>query len=188
MTVLPIYNCYHPVLKNIASEVDQIDGKVKEFVDNMYDTLHNIDNGVGLAANQVGNKNSILIIDMSVAENETRIKPITMINPIIEAYSDETFEDNEGCLSVPEYFEKVIRPDEIQVKYWDIDQKEHTQQVGGFLARVMQHEIDHLNGILFFEKLTPLRKALAKSKLKKIKKGAVLTDYPMIQADGTFRE
>jgi peptide deformylase len=111
-----------------------------------------------------------------------------MINPVIESFSDNEEEDIEGCLSIPEFFEKVVRPAEIQVRYYDLEMKEHRDVTNGFLARVMQHEIDHLEGILFFDRMTPLRRALSRSKLKKIERGDIETSYPMILKDGKLKE
>ncbi len=184
MAVLPIYNSFHPVLKNKASKVEVIDDSVRQLVDDMYETLYNISNGVGLAANQVGDKRAIVVIDLGVGDEEVLSEQITMINPEIIDSSEETSDDYEGCLSIPEYFEKVVRPATIKVKYFDLDMKETVVEVDGFLARCMQHEIDHLNGILFYERLSTLRKTLGKNKLKRIKKGAVVPDYPMINPDG----
>ncbi|MFW6232561.1 MAG: peptide deformylase, partial [Bacteroidota bacterium] len=112
-------------------------------------------------------------------------RPVTMINPEILETSEEIESIDEGCLSVPEFFERVERPESIKVRYYDLDMHEYVREIGGFLARVMQHEIDHLRGVLFYERISPLKRALAKSKLKRIQRGEVVPDYPMIQADGT---
>lgn len=187
--ILPIYNAYHPVLREKSIPVKDINGEVNSFVNNMWDTLYNIGNGVGLAANQVGEKHSITVIDINRGGDDfPDSKPIAMINPIIEFYSEEEEDMQEGCLSIPEFFEQVTRPAEIQVKYYDTEMKERRENYGGFLARVMQHEIDHLNGILFFDRLSTLRRALSKSKLKRIEKGEVEAEYQMINADGSKYE
>lgn len=184
MAVIPIYNCYHPVLRKETKNITEFDQKLKDLVDNMWDTLHNVSNGIGLAGNQVGEEKSVIIIDMNKDE-DTGIEPITMINPEITAYSDEVDEIQEGCLSIPEFTEVVERPYSIQIKYYDIDMKEYNLEVDGYLARVMQHEVDHLRGKLFIDRITPLKRALAKSKLSKIMKGKVIPEYPMVQPDGT---
>jgi peptide deformylase len=154
----------------------------------MYETLYNISNGVGLAGNQVGSNDALFIVDLNVGSEDEKPNPITVINPEIIYYSDEESEENEGCLSIPEFFEKVVRPESIQIRYYDLDMKEYNTEVSGFLARVMQHEFDHLKGKLIFDKITPLRRALAKSKLNKIKRGDILPNYPMIMPDGTLIE
>lgn len=186
MAVIPIYNAFHSVLKQPTKHVIELNDEIETLIDDLFETLHNISNGVGLAANQIGKDKSVVVIDTSIAEGEINPEIIVMINPEILEYSDEETEEQEGCLSVPELYEKVQRPIEIKVKYFDSEMKEHIREVGGFLARVMQHEIDHLNGKLFFERLSPLRRALVKNKLKKIKRGAIVPDYPMVQADGTL--
>lgn len=189
MAVIPIYNAYHPVLRAKANKIEEMTADVKRLVDDMWDTLYNCGNGVGLAGNQIGEQKAITVIDINRDENDfPGIKPITMINPVIEAYSDEEDEMQEGCLSIPEFFEQVLRPAEIEVRYWDVDMKEHHESYGGFLARVMQHEIDHLNGILFFDRLTAVKRALSKSKLRKIEHGEVYATYPMINPDGSLVE
>ncbi|MGE5480975.1 MAG: peptide deformylase [Chloroflexota bacterium] len=180
MAILPIYNCFHPILREKAQKVEQIDDRINQLVRDMYETLYNISNGVGLAANQVGDRASVIVIDTSIGDKNRQPRPITMINPVIAHFSEETAEEAEGCLSIPELFEQVERPISVQVEYVDVNGKEHKEEASDFLARVMQHEIDHLNGILFTDRLTALRKILAKNKLKKIKSGQVETDYPMI--------
>jgi peptide deformylase len=102
-----------------------------------------------------------------------------MINPVIEVFSDETTEFEEGCLSLPAFRDKVTRPTGIQVRFTDPDMKEHRMETDGLLARVMQHEIDHLNGIYFFERLTPVRRAMAHPKLRRIQLGQAEADYPL---------
>ena len=185
MAVLPIYNCFHPVLKMKTKPVTEFNQELKVFINDMFETMHNAD-GVGLAANQVGSGQSILIVDVSDMKDETfRFDPIAMINPEITLYSDETIEFEEGCLSVPKFYDDVVRPKLIEVKYFDINMKEHKIEADNFLSRVIQHENDHLNGILFYEKLTAVRRALAKSKLRKISKGEYEIHYPMIMPDGT---
>ncbi len=188
MPVMPIYNCFHPVLKQKTKDIKEIDGNVKDLVEGMFATLYNISNGVGLAANQVGDLNSVIVIDLSASEEHKDSKPITMINPKIVGFSVQEDEDFEGCLSIPEFYEKVVRPAAIEIQYWDLDQKFHKHEAHGFLSRVMQHEVDHLNGILFFERLTSLRRAISKSKLKKIRKGDIPTNYPMVLPNGEIRE
>lgn len=185
MAVIPIYNCFHPVLRESTMDIKEFNQELKDFVDNMWDTLYNVKNGVGLAGNQVGADKSVIIIDID-RENETDFEPVTMINPRIISLSEEQDEYQEGCLSIPDYFENVIRPAKIRVSYYDIDMHEYVEDVDGFLARVMLHEIDHLNGKLFIDRLTPLRRTLGKSKLNKIMKGKIIPDYPMVQADGSL--
>lgn len=188
MAVIPIYNAYHPILREKSQDVENYDDSTVKLIDDMWDTLYNISNGIGLAGNQVGSNKSVLIINMGVGNPDEESNPITMVNPVITDFSDDEDEMEEGCLSIPEFYEKVKRPAGIQVNYYDREMKEHKKEVTGFLARVMQHEIDHLNGILFFDRLTPLRKTLSKNKLRKIEQGKIKTGYPMVQADGKLTE
>jgi len=186
--VIPIYNCFHEVLREKSVKVDNFDQGLKDLVSNMFDTLYNISNGVGLAGNQVGSKLALFIVDLSVGDDFKKPNPITVINPEIISYSDEEEDENEGCLSIPDFYERVTRPRAIQIRYYDLDMKEINIEVDGFLARVMQHEFDHLQGKLIFDHISPLRRALAKSKLNKIKRGDTVPNYPMIMPDGTLYE
>jgi peptide deformylase len=188
MAVLPIYNCYHPVLKKKTNPVAEFNQELKDFVNNLYETMYSAD-GVGLAANQVGEMQSIIVVDTSEASDEKDSHPpIVMINPIIISYSDEIIEYQEGCLSIPKFYEDVDRPKEIEVRYFDINMKEITIIADYLFSRVIQHEVDHLNGVLFYERLSSVRRALAKSKLRKIEKGDYETFYPMILPNGTYRD
>ncbi len=185
MARMPIYNSFHPILNKKTEPIKNIDGETKQLVDDMFVTMYNSD-GIGLAANQVGVSKSLVIIDVSPSlDNGTKEAPIVMINPVIQNFSEEENEFKEGCLSVPLFYEKVIRPAQINIKYYDLNGKEHNREADGILATVMQHEVDHLSGTLFYEKLTPIRRSLAKNKLKKIKKGKTIPDYPMVLPDGT---
>jgi len=107
-----------------------------------------------------------------------------MINPQIISFSEDTVDFQEGCLSIPKFYEDVSRPEAIQIKFWDLDEHENIIEADDFFARVIQHEYDHLNGILFYERLSPVRRALSKSKLRRIEKGDYEADYPMILPSG----
>ena len=184
MSVLAIYNCFHPVLNKPTKFIDEIDDKIVALANNMLETLRNTGNGIGLAANQVGESQSLIVIDLSASKEYKNEKPIIMINPIISDSSEELVEYEEGCLSIPDFYEKILRPSEVQVQYYDLKGKEYNVNADAILARVMQHEIDHLNGILFYQRLSPLKRNLTKNKLNKIKNGIVLPDYPYVLADG----
>ncbi|MCO6465284.1 MAG: peptide deformylase [Bradyrhizobiaceae bacterium] len=169
--MLSIYTYNHPILKQKTQEVNEVTPAVKALIDEMFVTMHHA-NGIGLAANQVGQGLSITVIDISDAEEENDAGgPIVLINPVIQAFSDEEEEFEEGCLSLPEFRDVVVRPEAIQVRYLDVDMKEHVREADGLLARVIQHEVDHLNGVYFFERLSPVRRVLAQGKLKRIAKG-----------------
>jgi peptide deformylase len=183
MAKLPIYNCFHPVLRKKTEEVKEIDQEIKDLVDNMFESMYHAD-GIGLAANQVGVSKSIVIIDTNAHDEPIKEPPVVMINPIILAHSEDEVDYQEGCLSVPKFFEKVVRPVQIELKYYDLNMKEHHVEASELMSRVMQHEIDHLNGKLFFEKLTPIRRTLSKNKLKKIQRGHTLPEYDMVDKNG----
>ncbi len=182
--ILPIYNCYNPILREKTIEVDTIDQSLIDFANNMIETMYNAD-GIGLAANQVGNKRSIIIVDDTKTE-KSDFKPVAMINPKIVAFSDTLSDYKEGCLSIPQYYEIVMRPSEIEVEYIDLKGKQKKIATGGLLARIIQHEVDHLNAVLFFDRITPLKRALAKSKLRKIELNKVIPHYDMISATNTL--
>lgn len=184
MAILPIYNCFHPVLKKKTAEVKEFNQEIKDLVRDMFETMTNTGNGVGLAANQVGIEKSVIVIDVNQEGKPPVMPPLVLINPIITSFSDEKVEDREGCLSVPDLYEQVLRSKEIEVTYFDANMKEYKKVYSDFVARVIQHEVDHLNGILFYERITPLRRTLAKNKLRKIEKGLLLGDYPMVMPNG----
>jgi peptide deformylase len=186
MAVVPVYNCYHPVLRKPTEKVEKVDEEIKQLIQNLFDTLYNIDNGVGLAANQIGVSKSVVVIDTSMNGREEGSGKIVLINPEIIDFSEDTDTVDEGCLSVPEFYESVTRPSRIKVKYYDENMEEHIEEHDEFLARVFQHEIDHLKGTLFIERISPLKKTLGRSKLNKIAKGKILPPYDMVQADGTL--
>ena len=185
MSILRIYNCFHPILREKAQKVEEFDQELKEFTDSMLETMYNAD-GIGLAANQVGDRRSIFTVDINTgSDDKADYTPIVMINPEIKSFSEEVSTFQEGCLSIPKYYEDVDRPESIQITYTDVDMKEKTIEASEILSRVVQHEYDHLKGILFFDRITQLKKTLGKKKLNKIKKGEMTTFYPMINADGS---
>lgn len=178
--ILPIYTYNHPVLRQKATQITDMTDDLSVLIDSMFESMYN-SNGIGLAANQVGKGHALTVIDVSDAdEEETMAGPLVFINPVIEAFSDEEEEFEEGCLSLPEFRDIVVRPEVIQVKYLDRSMKEHVLEAGGLLARVIQHEVDHLNGIYFFERLSSIRRTLAQGRLKKIAKGDFDVDYETI--------
>ncbi len=185
MAQLPIYNCFHPVMKKQTEDITEIDSITKKLVEDMFETMYKAE-GIGLAANQVGVSKSLIIVDTSISSEEKfRHPPLVMINPEIEDESDYEVEMSEGCLSIPKFNENVWRPESVQVKYYDLKGNEQVLEAQELLARVIQHEIDHLDGILFYERLSAIRKTLSKSKLRKIEKGLIIPDYPMVQPDGS---
>ncbi len=179
--LLPIYIYNHPVLKQKSTTVSDINDELLLFIENMFETMRNA-NGIGLAANQVGSSHAINVIDISDLEEGEGTRPMTLINPVIEAFSDDEVEHEEGCLSVPDLREIVYRPSSIQLRYLDEKLREQQLEATGLLARVIQHEVDHLNGIYFMERLSPVKRALIKSKLRRIERGQIEADYPVFKA------
>ena len=168
-----------PLLRKKAKTIEKDHPKLDEIIENMWETMYYSD-GVGLAAPQVGLSIRMFVIDASSgADEEPELEGFKkiFINPeIIETTGDE-WTMNEGCLSLPEIREDVDRPDEVTIKYFDENFEEHTETYKGFAGRVIQHEYDHLEGILFVDYLSPLRKRLLKSKLLAISKGKVRPHY-----------
>jgi peptide deformylase len=134
--------------------------------------------GIGLAAPQIGLEFALTVIDISHIEGEEKTSPLTLLNPkVIDSYGEITLE--EGCLSIPHVRAGVTRPDEVYIEYQDLDLNKKYIEVDGLLARVAQHEIDHLNGILFIDHLAKDEKAGLKEELSLIRKGLVMTDYTL---------
>jgi peptide deformylase len=179
VSTLPVYLYGSDVLKKKAKKVTEVTDADIKLIHDMFDTMHHA-NGIGLAANQVGELKQILVIDVSEMEAGKGIQPMVVINPEIIAESEEDTEYEEGCLSIPDIREKVWRPEKISLRYNDINMKEIETEAGGILSRVLQHEIDHLNGILFTDYLTATKRALLRSKLTKISKGEIETQYEVV--------
>ncbi len=180
MKILPVYTYDHPVLRKKLKPITEITDDLIELALSMHATMQNAD-GIGLAANQVGDERQILVVDIRRVEGNESSTPLTMINPVIEAVSEEEELSEEGCLSLPDLRAEVVRPEAAQVRYYDTNMAEHSIEVDGLLARVIQHEVDHLRGIYFFDYLAPMRRALLKRKLLEIKRGEVEADYPLFR-------
>ena len=175
--ILPIVSFGNSILRCKCSPVQE-NQPIEDILKNMYETMYNAQ-GVGLAAPQVG-------LDLSIettpfCDDENNLIPLKkeFINPEIIDYSgkDESF--NEGCLSIPGLREDVIRKDQIKIRYFDKNFNEHTEKYEGINSRVIQHEYDHLMGVLFTDRVSTLKKKLLKSKLNKIKNGDIEVDYNM---------
>ncbi len=180
MAILPIYLYGNDVLKKKAKPVPEVGDEEIKLIQDMFETM-NASSGIGLAANQVGELKQILVVDISELESGKGTKPIVMINPEIIEEEGE-WEMEEGCLSIPEIRENVRRPEKITVVYDDINMEEMELEVDGLLARVIQHEMDHLNGILFIDHLSSTKKTLLRSKLKKVMKGDLEIPYDVVIA------
>ena len=178
--ILPIYTYGQPVLRKVAEDITPDYPELENFIRDMYDTLADSE-GIGLAAPQVGRSIRVVVIDLDVlSEDYPEYKDYkhTFINPhIIELDDSETETLEEGCLSLPGLHERVTRAKRIHVKYQDEKFNEHDEWVDGYLARVMQHEFDHLEGKVFTDRITPMRKQLIKGKLKALLQGRVRCAY-----------
>lgn len=156
-----------PVLRKKTSRIERIDSSLDRLIEDMVETMHAAP-GVGLAANQVGVPLQLAVIDLSSRENEEQRYPLLIIlNPEILAMEGSIIEE-EGCLSIPEYAEKVKRAARVKVRAQDRTGKQFELEAEGLLAKALQHEIDHLNGLLFVDKLSPLKKSFFKRRYKKV--------------------
>lgn len=184
--ILPIVAYGDAVLKKVAVDIDKDYPKLKELIDNMFETMYNA-KGVGLAAPQVASSIRLFIVDASpFAEDEenkegTQLKDFkkVFINAKIVKEEGEEWKFNEGCLSIPKIREDVIRKPKLRIQYYDENFKYYDEEYEGVVARVIQHEYDHIDGILFTDRINPLRKRLLKGKLADISKGNVDVDYKM---------
>lgn len=179
MAILPVYVYNHSVLKQKAAPISEITPETQQFIDNMFETMYYA-NGIGLAANQVGSSLPIFVVDITGAEDDTKHEKRVFINPEIISFSEEKGEYEEGCLSVPDLRDYVDRPLKITLRFRDGNFLERTEEFDGLMARVIQHETDHLNGIYFFERLSSIRRTLLSSKLKKIQKGNFKASYQTV--------
>jgi peptide deformylase len=175
--IYPVTVFGDPVLRKVAEPITEDFNDLKGFIQNMFDTMYSSE-GVGLAAPQVGQSIRVFVLD-TTSEDEDEPAGIkrAFINPeILEKFGD-SWVMNEGCLSVPEIREDVLRPESVRLRYRDEDFVEHEEVFSGFTARVIQHEYDHLEGVMFVDYLNPLKKRILKSKLTAISKGKVIPKY-----------
>jgi len=186
--ILPIVAYGDPVLRKVGTDIDQDYPKLKELLENMWETMYGA-SGVGLAAPQIGLPIRIFLVDatpfaddeeLSDAERE-KIEGFkkVFINAHIDEEVGEEWTFNEGCLSIPDVREDVKRKDTVTLTYRDENFKSHTKTYDGLLARIIQHEYDHIEGVLFTDKLSGLKKRLLKGKLTNISKGKIDVDYRM---------
>ncbi|MCF0244194.1 MAG: peptide deformylase [Bacteroidaceae bacterium] len=177
--LLPIYIYGMPVLRKVAEDITPDYPELSTLIDNMWQTLAST-GGIGLAAPQIGKAIRLVIIDLDPLKEDfpeyEGFKRV-YINAHIQEYSDEKESSEEGCLSLPGLSEKVVRPKKIRVKWQDENFNEHDEWVEGYLARVMQHEFDHLEGTMYVDRVSPLRKTLIKNKLKALTQGKYQANY-----------
>ena len=182
--ILPVIAYGDPVLKKKADEIDENYPNLKELIENMFETMY-ASNGVGIAAPQIGKSIRLFVIDASaVAEGDDGDPSCedfkrVFINPIIFEESGTEWSCEEGCLSIPKIREDVKRKPNLKIEYYDENWELYEEELEGFAARVVQHEYDHIEGILFTDRINPLRKQLLKGKLRDIQKGNISIDYRM---------
>jgi len=175
--IYPIVALGHPVLKERASEIDLKDPDLKTLISDMYETMYQA-SGVGLAAPQIGKSVRLFVIDAEPMDEENlKGTKMAFINPEIIGEDGEPWPYEEGCLSIPGIREAVKRPEKITLQYFDEEGKLHKKTFDGMLARVIQHEYDHLEGRLFIDYLSPFRKKLIQNKINDILKGRAKAEY-----------
>jgi len=186
--ILPIIAYGHPVLKRKAEVINKDYPKLNELIENMFETMYNA-SGVGIAAPQIGLSIRLFIVDTnpfaeddSLSDNDrNQLKSFKkiFINPVIIDEKGDEWSFEEGCLSIPNIREGVLRQKQITIQYHDENFNKHTDSFDGLLARVIQHEYDHIEGVLFTDKLSSFKKQLLKKKLLKISSGKLSFDYEM---------
>jgi len=187
--ILPVVAYGDPVLKKVATTIDSDYPQLTEFIDDMFQTMYHAQ-GVGLAAPQVGKSIRLFVVDGAPFADEPDDEPDpkaqgmtdfkrVFINPIIEEQHGEEWAFNEGCLSIPKIREEVYRKETIQIAYYDQQWNFHREILSGYKARIVQHEYDHIQGVLFTDRLSPLKKKMLTKRLQSIAKGEVDVNYKM---------
>lgn len=178
--LLPIYLYGHPVLRGETEEITPDYPDLKKLIDDMWETMYHSE-GVGLAAPQIGRSIRLIVLDGSVLGDdfpECKDSKMVLINPELDVIEDmDPVSRAEGCLSIPGLSENVKRVEHVRLNWLDEDFVEHEKEFTGFLSRIIQHEFDHLEGEVYTDHISPIRKQLIKSKLNNIAKGKVHCDY-----------
>ena len=178
--ILPVYLYGHPVLRKVSEDINSDYPELKKLLDDMWATMYGSD-GIGLAGPQIGRNDRIIVIDVDpVSESfpELKGKKLTLINPHLEVVEDgKKLSREEGCLSLPGIHESVSRIEKIHLTWLDENFEAHDEVIEGYLARVVQHEYDHLEGHVFTDHISPIRKQLIRNKLNQIINGKVRCDY-----------
>ena len=174
MALLPIITAPDPRLKRKAAPVERVDGTVRRLLADMLETMYAAP-GIGLAGPQIGHLLRVIVVD--ITDNDEDPAPLKMVNPEITDVTEENVNYEEGCLSLPEHYAKVVRPGGITVRYLDETGASRELQAEDILATCIQHEIDHLDGILFVDRVSAVRRNMILRKLIKAKKSSDLPDY-----------
>ena len=185
---LPIYIYGDAVLRVQTRTVDKDSADLQQLIDDMLETMMGAA-GIGLAAPQIGRRERLFVVDVSPMKGDLidqdealPPQPMVFINPEITWEDDQEVEFEEGCLSIPDIRELVIRPERIIISYLDRNFNSVEIEVGGLLSRVIQHEYDHLEGILFVDHISPFRRRLLRRRLREMARGEVEADYPIVTA------
>lgn len=182
--MLKVYMYGHPVLRKVSEDITPAYEGLNELVAQMYDTMYATE-GIGLAAPQVGLNDRIIVIDASpLAEDfpECEGGKMTLINPRLEVLEGEPVSRSEGCLSLPGLSENVSRVEHVRLTWVDEEFQPHEQEFSGFMARVIQHEYDHLEGKVYTDRISPIRRQLISGKLRNIASGKTRASYPAVYA------
>lgn len=175
--IYPIVMYGDPVLKKKAREIEQGELDLKTLIDDMFETMESA-HGIGLAAPQIGKSIRLFIVDGRPLEEEGMQDFVkAFINPVILTEEGDKWSFEEGCLSIPHIREDVSRHEKLRIKYLDADWNEHEEEYDGMKARIIQHEYDHIEGVLFTDYISPLKKRMLKGKLQNITKGKIKIDY-----------
>lgn len=178
----PIVVYGHPVLRKVAEDIEKDHPGLQQIIEDMFDTMYNSE-GMGLAAPQIGKSIRLFVIDGTpISEDEPELAGFKkiFINAHIKEKSGDLLPMNEGCLSIPNIREEINRESHIRIEYYDQNWEFHDEIYNGYKARIIQHEYDHLDGILFTDKVSPLKKRLLKGKLTAISKGKFESDYKTV--------
>jgi peptide deformylase len=180
--ILPIFAYGQPVLKKVAEDITADYPNLKALISNMWDTMYDA-HGVGIAAPQIGLSIRLFVIDTEQIEKEENPDHVGFKKVFINAHKiDEVGEKwsyEEGCLSIPNIRGEVMRQPLLKIRYWDENFVEHVEEFDGINARVIQHEYDHIDGVLFTDRLSPVKRTLIRNKLENIRRGKVNADYKM---------
>jgi peptide deformylase len=189
--ILPIYTYGQPILREKTVPVEGDSPELQRLIDDMVETMHHAE-GIGLAAPQVGRSERLFVADFASAADDIREThggalpwwadgPVAFLNPeVVEADDATAYEFEEGCLSIPGLSEYVTRPARLRIRFLDRHFRPHELDASEILARVFQHELDHLDGVLFVDRLSPLRKRLLRRRLQEMIQGRVEADYPVL--------
>lgn len=183
MPILPIVTYNDDILREQTQAIIENSDSLQRLIDNMFETMYN-SNGVGLAAPQIGQGLSLFVINADVMteelDDQEDLGPLVFINPEIIRFDGEKLKMEEGCLSIPDVRDDVVRHDIVTITYKDRNFNTQTKTFTGWVSRVVQHEYDHLNGVLFLDHLSAFKRRLHRSLLKKIENGELETDYPLL--------